>query len=177
MFQKSNRYKIMRVFFEDPLRKDFQLREISRKVNIAPTSVKRYLHELEKSQLIIREKHKIHGYPIYHAHRDSEEFTFLKRIDTMIALKEIGLIHYLSEKCMPDAIVLFGSAALGEDTSESDIDLFVLSQEEKLDLRLYEKRLNRKIHVFFSESLNSLSKELKNNILNGIVLKGYVKVF
>ena len=179
MLQKDNRYKVLRVFFEDPAPKgiEFQLREISRKVALAPPSVKRYLNELEREHLIIKAEHRIHGYPVYYANRDNEEFKFLKKIDMITKINESGLLDYLSENCMPDAVVLFGSASRGEDLKESDIDLFVLSRKEKIDLTQFEKKLNRKINIFFSDNFNKLSKELKNNIINGAILKGYLKVF
>jgi predicted nucleotidyltransferase len=78
---------------------------------------------------------------------------------------------------MPDSIILFGSASKGEDLKESDIDLFVLSNKEKLDLEKFEKKINRKINIMFSSNFSSLSKELKNNIINGVILGGYLKVF
>ena len=179
MLQKDNSYKILRIFFDDPLPKGigFQLREMSRKVSIAPTSVKRYLNEFEKEGLIIKMAHRIHNYPVYYANRDSEDFKFMKKLDTVMKIKEYGLVNYLDETCMPDTIVLFGSAAQGEDLKESDIDLFVISKGKKLDLDNFEKKINRKINIFFSEKFNKLSKELKNNIINGIILKGYLKVF
>ena len=78
---------------------------------------------------------------------------------------------------MPDVIILFGSVSKGEDIKESDLDLFVLSDKEKIDLSLFEKKLNKKINIFFDNNFNKLSKELRNNIINGVILKGYLKVF
>src|SRR3989338_4352007 len=172
MLQKDNRHKILGLFFEDPLT-GFQLREISRKANIAPASVKRYLGELEKEELITKAKHRIYGYPVYYANRDNENFRFLKRLGTITNINESGLMDYLAENCMPDAIILFGSSARGEDLKDSDIDLFVMAKEEKMDLVKFEKKLNRKINILFSDNFNGLSKELKNNVINGIILKGY----
>ena len=179
MLQKDNRYKLLRVFFDDPLPKGigFQLRELSRKVNVAPPSVKNYLKELEKEGLIIKVKHRIHNYPVYYANRDNENFKLLKKLDTVMKIKESGLIEYLSENCMPDAIMLFGSCANGEDLKDSDVDLFVLSKEEKLSMGKFEKNLGKKINFLFSDSFDKLSKELRNNIINGIMLKGYLKAF
>ncbi len=179
MLQKDNRHRILEIFFEDPLPKGigFQLREISRKISLAPASVKRYLGELEKERLIVKEKHRIHGYPIYYANKDNENFIFLKKIDNIIRIEESGLLNYLLDSCMPDTIILFGSASKGEDLKDSDMDLFLLCKEKKLDLNQYEKKLNRRINLFFSEDFKKLSKELKNNVINGIILKGYLKVF
>ncbi len=177
MLTKDNRYKVLKIFFDDPLAKDFQLREISRKISLAPKSVKKYLDELEKESLIVRGEHRIHGYPVYYANRDNKYFKFLKRLDIIKEIEESGLLDYLNKNCMPDIIVLFGSATKGEDVKGSDIDLFLQCKEKKLNLKSFEDMLNRGINIFYNNNFNKLSKELKNNILNGMILKGYLKVF
>jgi len=179
MLQKDNRYKILRLFFEDPVPEGigFQLREISRKVDVAPPSVKKYLIELEKESLIQKQQHRIHNYPIYYANRDNKYFKFLKRLDTIIKIEESKILDFLSDECMPDVIILFGSASKGEDIKSSDLDIFIQSNKTKINTKKYEKHLNRKINLFFNKNFNRLSAELKNNILNGTILKGYLKVF
>jgi len=179
MLQKDNRYKTLKIFFEDPNPKGagFQLREISRKISLAPISVKKYLEELTKAGLIIKAKHRIHGYPVYWANRASEDFRLMKKMDTILTLHESGLIEYLNNECAPDAIILFGSAAKGEDLKDSDVDLFLLCEEKKLNLGKFEEKIKRRISLFFNADFNKLSKELKNNIINGIIIKGYLKVF
>lgn len=179
MLQKYNKWKVLKVFFENPNPEGagFQLREIGRITNLATTSVKRYLDELVNEKLIITSRHRIHAYPVYLANMDSEKFRFLKKIDTIMTLKDSGLIEYLENECMPDVIILFGSASRGEDTIESDIDLYLLCKEGKVDMQEFEKKIKRKISLLFSEDFNKLSSELKNNIINGTILKGYLKVF
>jgi len=179
MLQKDNRYKTLKIFFEDPNPQGtgFQLREISRKISLAPISVKKYLEELAKAGIITKSKHRIHGYPVYQANRESEDFKLLKKTDMILTLYESGLIEHLSNECTPDAIILFGSASKGEDTKNSDVDLFLLCREKKLSLERFEEKTKRKISLFFSENFNTLSKELKNNIINGTILKGYLKAF
>ena len=179
MLQSYNKWSVLRVFFIDPSPSGdgFQLREISRKVRLAPNSVKRYLEELEKEGLVTKSKHRIHNYPVYHANRDNEKFSFLKKIDILISLEASGLLDYLQNECTPDAIILFGSASRGEDLKHSDIDIFLLCKERKLDLQIYEKKLKRTTSLHFASKFNTLPKELRNNILNGIILKGYIKVF
>ena len=56
------------------------LKKISRKIKLAPKSVKLYLEKLEKEELIIKKEHRIHKYPVYYANRDNDYFKFLKRI-------------------------------------------------------------------------------------------------
>lgn len=184
MLHKYNRWKVLKVFFDDPNPKGagFQLREISRKVNLAPTSVKIYLNELSKDgrygyPLIRKSKHRVYGYPVYWANRASELFKFFKKIDMILSIQASGLLNYLSEKCMPDVIILFGSASRGEDLMDSDVDLYLQCKERQLNLQKYERMLKRKIKILFEEKFNKLSNELRNNLLNGIILKGYLKVF
>jgi len=179
MLQNYNKWSVLKIFFNDPYPKGdgFQLREISRKVKLSTPSVKKYLSELVKEELIIKSKHRIHDYPLYAANRDNERFLFLKKIDNLMSLEESGLLEFLENACTPDAIILFGSASRGEDTKVSDIDLFLMCNETSVDLSEYEKNLDRKINLLFAENFHSLSKELRNNILNGMILKGYLKVF
>ena len=40
----------------------------------------------------------------------------------------------------------------------------------------FEKELNRKINVFFEENFDKLSKELKQNVINGYKLNGFLRV-
>src|SRR3989338_8671485 len=90
-------------------------------------------------------------------------------------IKTSGLLQELQEKCMPESIILFGSAARGEDTELSDIDIYVAAKKSAIKADKYEKILQRKVNVLFEEHFKSLSRELRNNLLNGVILYGYVK--
>lgn len=174
MLQKNNKYRILKVFFEQPTA-ELQLRQICRLAKLSPPSTKKYLQELEAEGLVAKSKRNV--YPVYRAVRDSQLFKSLKKWALAIELSTSGAVDYLAEKCAPDAIIVFGSAARGEDIEQSDIDIAILAEETVLDLKRYEKRLGRKIAPFFAQKFSELSKELKNNILNGIILYGYVRVF
>ncbi len=173
MIQKYTRYKILQEFFDFPT-KDFHMREIARDVKLGQPSVINHLSSLKKIGFILREKKGL--YPTYRANRDNEMFKLYKRTNLLLRISEIKFLDYLYDSCLPEAIVLFGSASLGEDIRDSDIDIFVASPNKNLDVGKYEKKLKRKINLFFEKDFSRLNKELKNNILNGIVLKGYLKV-
>jgi predicted nucleotidyltransferase/DNA-binding transcriptional ArsR family regulator len=174
MIQKNNKYIILEEFFDYP-RKDFQVREISRKTRIAQPSVTNHLKTLLNEKLILKEKKGI--YPAFRANRENESFKTYKKTNMILRIHQSGLADYIYDNCLPNTIILFGSAALGEDTEESDIDLFVQSPEKKLNLDKYEKMLKRKISLFFEEKFTKLNNELKNNIINGISINGFVEVF
>jgi len=106
----------------------------------------------------------------------TEMFKIYKKNDILIRLHESGLVDLLVDTVVPDAIVLFGSASKGEDIEESDVDLFLVAKEKQMDLKVFEKKINRKISLHFEDKIQNIPKELLNNIVNGIVIYGYLKV-
>ena len=98
-----------------------------------------------------------------------------KIIYNITSILESDVITYIEEKLMPKSIVLFGSYARGEDIENSDIDLFVECKKEELDLEKFEKKLSRGIELHFNDKFTLYPKELKNNIINGIVLSGFLE--
>lgn len=174
MLHNYSSYRILQEFFKYPTT-NFQMRQISRNTKISQPSVINHLKTLEKEGFILRENKGI--YPTLRANRDNPLFKLYKRNDWILTLNASGLIDYLNDSCMPEVIILFGSCSKGEDIESSDVDIFVQCSEKKLNLSKYEKLINRKISIFYEENFSKLSKELKNNILNGMVLKGYLQVF
>jgi len=151
------------------------MRQLSRNTKIAQPSVMNHLKALAKEGFILRENKGI--YPTIKANRDNSLFKLYKRNDIILTLNSSGLIDYVYDSCTPDAIILFGSTSKGEDIETSDIDLYICGPKRKIDLSKYEKLINRKISLLFEEDFSKLSKELKNNILNGVIIRGYLQVF
>lgn len=181
MLQKYSTWKVLKAFFNDPEPETLglTLREISRKSELAHTSVKRHLQDLKNAGLVeIRQKQSgSRTYPVYRANRGSEKFKRYKVIDTLHRIWECNLIDKLVRKTAPDCIILFGSAARGEDLRDSDVDLYIQSSEKEIDLQEYEDFLKRPIQLHFQPQFRSYTPELKNNIINGIPLYGYLSVF
>ena len=174
MIQNYIRYNVLSVFFDSPT-KGFQIREISRLIHLGQPSVTNHLNALEREGFIIKDNKGI--YPSFKANREDNSFKLYKKFDIILRINSSRLLDYLYNNCLPSSMILFGSASKGEDIEISDIDIFIQSKEKKLNLDKYEKVLNRKISLFFKEDFDKLTKEMKNNILNGIMLNGYIKVF
>lgn len=89
------------------------------------------------------------------------------------------MVLFLDEKFDHPTLIVFGSYSKGEDTEESDIDLYLeTSSKKEINLEVFEKKLKRNISIIRQRNINELkNKELANNILNGIVLNGYLEVF
>lgn len=173
MFEGWSKYRVLEVFFREPTKKH-QIRGISRKIDLGTPSVKDYLEELEHQGLIRKVEEGV--YPGYKASMN-EDFKGYKQLDTVKKIREIGLLEELESELHPNAIVLYGSAANGEDTEQSDIDILVIAQEKNIDLEEYEKEMNRDINLNFKDKEEIIeSKEFTNSLANGIVLQGFLKV-
>ena len=174
LLQDYSLFKVLNVFFDDPV-KDFQLREISRQIKLHHKSVAIYIRKLLKLGLIKLNTKTL--YESYNANSESHMFLHYKKSINLIKIYDSGLVEYLYEKLMPSCIVAFGSYAKGADIKDSDIDIFLETKEEKIDVAKYEDKLGRKIQLVFEKNINDLTKELRNNIINGIVLNGNLRLF
>lgn len=178
MLQKSTTQKVLEIFFREPTKAHY-LKEISRKTDTAHTSIAPILERLTKLNLIKKhiEKRGTRDFPVYLADLQQPTHKFLKRIYNIHSVMESGLAEKIIIKTSPGCIFLFGSCSRGEDTEESDIDIFIEAEKTDIDLRQYEKILGRRIQLLFNEDFSKLPKELKNNIINGVKLHGFLEAF
>ena len=170
MIQKSSTTRVLEVFFKEPTTIHF-IREISRKIKLAPTSVKNIINELEGEGIIKQKESK--PFDGYIANRDNEEFLFVKKNYNLYSLYELK--KTIEESVHPNATVLFGSYSRGEDIETSDIDILILSKIKKqINIENIEKILSRKINIMIIDSLDKLDKNIREKIYNGIILSGEI---
>src|SRR4030042_5876938 len=104
---------------------EFYERQVARKLGISYGSANRALNELFSSGAVSRRQEgKMYFYSI-----DSSNgvFTQFKKMVNLMLVEP--LVEEL--KKVSNRIVLYGSCALGTDTSESDLDLFVVSNRKE----------------------------------------------
>jgi len=173
MLTKDNNYKVMKLFFDNPEIK-FHIREIARQTGLSAPGVLKILKKLKDETLLVSERENV--VENVKASRN-EKFFLLKKAYNALSLFESGLINCLREKYEePEAIVVFGSYSKGEDISKSDIDVAVVTKKgAKLDLKDFEKYLRRKISIYEIQ-INDSSKEFLNNLANGTVVYGFLRV-
>ena len=168
MIQKCSAMSVLEVFFREPTTTHF-IREVGRKINLAQTSTRNHIRNLEKDNLIVKSKSK--PFDGFIANRENERFIFCKQAYNFYSLYELR--NVLVKSLYPQALIIFGSYSRGEDVEESDIDIFVLSKIKKeINLQKFEKILNRKINLLFANSLGKLDKSVKDGVLNGWVIYG-----
>jgi len=167
MVQKCSYTKTLEVFFQEPTKMHF-IKEISRNLKIAHTSIRNNIKWLLKENLIIPKESK--PFSGYIANRENSEFIFLKKAYNLSALFELK--KYLEKTIYPKLAVVFGSYSLGEDIETSDIDLLVISNGKKIDLKKFEKDLKREINVLVINDLKKVEKPILNKIYNGFIICG-----
>lgn len=112
----------------------------------------------------------------------SKKYLNLKLYYNLEKLRKSGITEDIEKIFEYPVIVLFGSYAAAMDDISSDIDLCIISNNEKeIDLSEYEKQLNRKIslHLFTKRKFKEITKknpEFVNSICNGIVISGQLEV-
>ena len=176
MKKKDIKQTIREYFFIHPGAK-LRVREIERTLKLPLPSVIRYCRELAKEGILaIATIGNVH---FYTANRASEQYILGKRLYNLKKIYDSGLIEYLRQELSNPAIVLFGSFAKGEDTEESDIDLYIETpSKKKIYFEKFENILKKRIQVFQHKNLYEISNHyLANNIINGITLNNYIEVF
>jgi len=112
--------------------------------------------------------------------KDNQKAIELKRVENLQMIYESGLARFLQNSFPGATIILFGSYSRGEDVQTSDVDIAVIGLKGKknneLNLTIFERLLQKKIIINFYHSFKEIHKHLKENILNGIILSGGVKL-
>lgn len=153
---------------------EFYGQEIADKVSCSKASASGILKTLENKKIIIKKtKGHMGFFQINTKSLDVKRF----RIDsTLLRIKSIlPKLEKVSQK-----IILFGSASRGEQTANSDIDLFILSKtknEAKVAINKLSTDLNIKAIIKTAGEWSELEikePEFYQEIKNGIVLFTYV---
>jgi predicted nucleotidyltransferase len=104
---------------------EFYEREVARKLGISTGSANRALNELYSTGAVTRRREgKMYFYSIDSTNAALAEFK--KMVNLMLVEPLVEELKKMSSR-----IILYGSCAIGTDTSESNIDLFVVSKSQE----------------------------------------------
>lgn len=164
-------FNYLQLFFNDCYRR-INVREYARLQRISPPTASTLLAAYEKERLLEQEKDR--RFVFYVAHRENNIFIALSRIYWGQRLERFLL--YLEKELFDSTVILFGSLAKAEVKADSDIDIAIIGRKKQLNLQPYERELGRKLQVFWFSSVKEIKPpELAINIINGYLLRGYVK--
>ena len=157
--------------------KSLNQREIARILKVSPTSIAKSLPILKKENLISIEKSKNMNLTLVELNRDNEKAMELKRVENLKIIYESQIVNFLENNFPGCTIILFGSFSRGEDIFDSDIDIAIIGIKEKeVPLEKFEKILERAINLNFYRNTREIHKHLRENIFNGIVLRGGIEL-
>lgn len=125
LFQPSNSLKVLSFLADNPGR-EYLSSEILGPISMSRAGIYLALQELVARGLADKkERGRFHLYSVEHAHPLVKQFK---------VLKNTALLEPLLSRLSPSAIkiILFGSAGRGEDSSSSDIDIFVLTRDPEI---------------------------------------------
>ena len=157
----------------------FHVRDLSRSLNYDASLISKNLKNLEKLGLVKRED--VGNLVFYQADINNALLKHMKICFTLLELNE--LIQEIRSDS--NVSILYGSCSKGEDTSESDVDLFIETLEKeriKKTINLFQKKMNRKISPLIvtpdeAYQLKANDEYLYSNIFEGIVLHEGKQVF
>lgn len=176
---KGNLEKVLGIFFDHPTAK-FHIRELARSSKLNPNTVSTAVNQIKKEGLVHIEK-KRHIVEVS-ANMLSKEFIRKKRAYNFSRIYSSGIVDFLDEYYSKDSvscirsISVIGSYSQGEDIERSDIDIVIIPENDHKkipDVSKYEKALKRKIHLIVIDYV-TMSEEFFNNLINGMLLRGYL---
>lgn len=176
MKRKNIKERIKEHYFINPNAK-MRVREIEKKLKLPLPSVIRYCKELENEGILTTLK--TGNVVFYTADKTNKNFLLEKKLYNIKSLYTTGLIEFVKRELSNPVIIVFGSYSKGEDIENSDIDLYIETPSNKeIDLKDFEKKLSREIQLFRHKKIEEIkNNNLKNNIINGVILNKYIEVF
>lgn len=164
----TNAMKVLWFMLSHP-DEEYYDRQISSFTGISRAGTNLALRELSNAGLLIRMNRGRMAF--YHLIKDDPLIAQLKIVQTLTTLREF--IQAIREHTI--RIVLYGSAAIGEDTSSSDWDLFVLSREpKKIHAELAKIELEERIQLIVHTPTEWARIRKENKVFVEQIEKGMV---
>ena len=149
----------------------FHVRNLSRTLHYDVSLISKNLKQLEIMGLVIHED--VGNLVLYQANMNN---ILLKQMKICFTLFELNNLVMDLEKVTTN-LILYGSCARGEDTSHSDIDLFIETNDKKKVRALldtYQKKITRPLSPIINTSNETYTLKLNDNNLYTIIQQGMV---
>lgn len=175
MGKPSKEYKIIELFFNEPSRY-WHFKDIVKQAKISENRANFWLKDLLKEKVILYHKEK-GSMPYYTANFDHTNYKTKKKLYALESFYNVGFFKHL-ESLNAKTIVIFGSFSRTDWHSKSDIDLFIIGNDESLEKGKFESILHREIQLFSfktQKEIKNINPNLISNVINGYFVKGVVQ--
>lgn len=150
--------------------REFTVSGLSRETDLSKGLVSNKISRLDEENLVNVEKRG--NQKVISFNRGNNDALKLKQLINLNNLYSSEVIDDLIDLYnYPEAIVLFGSFANGEDTENSDIDVAVITSE---NINYENSIMDRPVSV--KEFNNNITENMLESLANGITIYGYLEV-
>ncbi|MBU4078490.1 nucleotidyltransferase domain-containing protein [Patescibacteria group bacterium] len=167
VFFSTNQQKVLRFLAKNPM-KGLMASEIIKDTKLSKSGVNLALSSLVRANFVEKEvKGKTYLYQINHNRPLVKQFKVIENIVKLSSLlKKLGNINAVNQ------VIIFGSAARGENYIDSDIDLFVLAHDKQEVVEIFSKI--KSVQAIVKTPAELVSMEKKNPVLCQEIGRGIV---
>ncbi len=150
---------------------EFSISEVARETGLSKPWISEKIRKFEEEGIVKTRKRGNQRLTTFK--RDNIDALRLKQVINLEKLYQSSLIDQIVEKySYPEAIVLFGSFAKGEDVEDSDIDIAVITTETA---DTEEEIMDREVSVTEFKK-EEIPRNMLETLANGITLYGYLEM-
>ena len=168
--------QILSLFTED-YDSSYYIREVQRKLNISPRTAQIILNDLEEKGILESKlKGKIREYSLKRNETVIRYIMMVEQYKLISFLQKNILLSEIIEKITPSikgSGIIFGSYAKGLQKKDSDLDIFIIGEYNKEEIRKVSKKYGIDISIKCYPQ-NIFEKNKNNDILVREVIKSHV---
>ena len=175
MEQKDYKFEII----NELLKENNHVRELAKKMNINHMLIMRKMKLLKKENVVDYKEEGKNNVYFLKRNIESKSYIFQTEHYKLVRLIEKypdlrGIIDKIQDDKRTELAIIFGSYAKGIAKKNSDIDIFIETNNHQIkkDLMLFNSRLSIKIGMYEKESI--LIKEIEKN---HVIIKGVEKFY
>jgi predicted nucleotidyltransferase len=164
----TNSQKALDFLISNPGR-EYLAMDIQKSIGISRAGTNFALRDLVKADAIsMKKRGKVHLYVLNHRHFVIKQLKILKTVVSLTKL--ISKLSYDAKK-----IILYGSASRGEDTRDSDIDLFVIANIPDVIRKIVENyKPGRKIQLTIRTPVKYAEMPKTDPVFYGEIERGII---
>ena len=163
--------------FTNGFDKEYYIREVEKLLKISPRTAQLILEDLENKGIIeSKTRGKIKSYKLKINDSSKRYLTFVEQYKSIAFMEKNLLVKEVIEKISPflNGIgIIFGSYAKGIFNKESDLDIFVVGDYEKEEIKKVSRNLGIEISIK-CYPLKTFEKNVNQDILIKEVLKNHI---
>ena len=151
----SKEENVLELFFKSTRRWHFE--ELMKQSKLSRGRLNNWLTRFIKDRIIKRIKPK-GEMPYYLSNHEHPSYRTKKILFALTQMDNTGFLQHLMSLPKAKTVIIFGSMSRWDWYEDSDIDLFIYGDDDKLEQGKYELKLHRGIQVFTARTKKDFEK-------------------